>query len=334
MQRVKVGLFGAGRIGSLHAGNLAGHEAVDELVVFDPLTDRAEALATQAGGHTAASAEALMDECDAAVIATSTDSHAADLIMAARAGKPTFCEKPIAATLESTDRAIAAVEESGIPVQIGFNRRFDAGFRAARDAVADGSVGTLMLVVGHHHDHRPPPEEYIPVSGGQFKDQLIHDFDLLRFVTGDEVVSVYAAGSTTGLPVFGLYDDTAVSAVTLTLQSGAMAMLCGVRTDPIGYDVRMEVFGTEDSLAVGLDSQSPIKSVEAGYPAPTDPYTEWLQRFGDSFTKEIDSFLAMAAGEQPSQCTVHDARAALVVAEAARTSLEKGAPVLIAEAAS
>ena len=295
---MKVGLLGAGRIGSLHAGNLVGHEAVSELIVFDPISERAEALTAQAGGRAVSSAVGLMDECDAAVIATSTDSHANDLTMAAEAGKPAFCEKPIAASLESTDRAIAAVERSGIPVQIGFNRRFDAGFQAARQAVGNGSVGTLMLVVGHHHDHRPPPEEYIPVSGGQFKDQLIHDFDLLRFVTGDEVVSVFASGSTTGLEIFGKYNDTAVTAVTLTMQSGAMAMLCGVRTDPIGYDVRMEVFGTDDSLAVGLDDQTPIKSVEAGHPLPADPYRE-SSRYRRSRIRSRTFLAARRSPEKP-----------------------------------
>jgi len=330
---VKVGLLGAGRIGTLHAGNLVAHPAVKELFVFDPIGDRAEALASDTGARVLGSSEELMAACDAALIATSTDSHARDLILAAEAGKPAFCEKPIATTIDATDRAIAAVERAGIPVQMGFNRRFDHGFQAARAAVADGSVGTLMLVVGHHHDHRPPPEEYIPVSGGQFKDQLIHDFDLVRFVTGDEVTRVFAAGSSHGLEVFGEYGDTAVTTVTLYLQSGAMAMLCGVRTDPIGYDVRMEIFGTDDSIAVGVDDQTPLRSVERGESPPDDPYREWLQRFGDSFTHEISAFVSMASGESASQCTVHDARKALLIAEACRLSLDRGEPVDVKEAA-
>lgn len=331
--RVKVGLFGAGRIGTLHAGNLSAHPSVTELLVFDPLQDRAAALADRFEATIVDSAASLMQQCDAAVIATSTDSHADDLVLAAEAGKPAFCEKPISATLADTDRAIAAVERSGIPVQMGFNRRFDRGFRAAQAAVADGSVGTLLLVVGHHHDHRPPPEEYIPVSGGQFKDQLIHDFDLVRFVTGDEVTRVFAAGTSHGLEVFGKYDDTAVTTVTLTLRSGAMAMVCGVRTDPIGYDVRMEIFGTGDSIAVGVDDQTPLRSVERGESPPNDPYREWLQRFGDSFSREIDAFVSMAEGQSESACTVYDARAALVIAEACRQSLDRGAPIDISEAA-
>ncbi len=330
---MRIGLLGAGRIGTLHAGNLSAHPAVEDLIVFDPVADRAQALAQEVGATIVDSAEALVDRCDAAVIATSTDSHADDLMLVAAAGKPAFCEKPIAATIEATDRAIAAVNQAGIPVQMGFNRRFDRGFRAARAAVDDGSVGTLMLVVGHHHDHRPPPEDYIPVSGGQFKDQLIHDFDLLRFVTGDEVVRVFAAGTSHGLEIFSKYDDTAVTTVTLHLRSGALAMLCGVRTDPIGYDVRMEVFGTNDSIAVGVDDQTPLRSVERGESAPADPYREWLQRFGESFAREIDAFIEMAAEGSPSPCTVQDARAALVIAEACRLSLDRGVPVDVEETA-
>lgn len=326
---MRVGLFGAGRIGSLHAGNLAANDRVTEFLVYDPAADRAKQLADHFDARPMDSAASVLAECDAVVIASSTDSHAGDLIMAAQAKRPAFCEKPIAATLEATDRAIAAVEEAGIPVQIGFNRRFDAGFRAARRAVADGTIGTLMLVVGHHHDHRPPPEEYIPVSGGQFKDQLIHDFDLVRFVTGEEVVEVYASGSPVGVDMVAKYHDTAVTAVTLTLSSGAIASLCAARTDPIGYDVRMEVFGTGDSVAVGVDSQTPLRSLEPGQVPPVDPYQEWLPRFGDSFAAEMEAFLDVAAGEADSPCTVYDARAALVIAEACRRSLDARAPVTL-----
>jgi myo-inositol 2-dehydrogenase/D-chiro-inositol 1-dehydrogenase len=268
-----------------------------------------------------------MADCDAVIIASSTDSHAEFLVMAAEAGLPTFCEKPIAADIEVTDRAISAVERAGNAVQMGFNRRFDRGFSRAKTAVADGTIGKLMMIVGQHHDHRPPPEAYIPASGGQFKDQLIHDFDLLRFVSGDEVVAVHAAGSAVGVEMMEKYGDTAVSVVTLWLSSGAMATLCGARLDAVGYDVRMEVFGTEDSLAVGLDSRTPIRSVEDGAVEPADPYTEWLPRFGDSYRAEMEAFLDMAQGRSASPCTVYDARAAIVIAEACGRSIAQGRPI-------
>ena len=324
---MRIGLLGAGRIGSLHAETLKQHDKVDGIVVYDAFGARGAELAAAIGADTADSAQSLLAKVDAVVIASSTDSHAEHLEMAAAAGVPAFCEKPIAIDLGTTDRAIEAVERAGIPVMIGFNRRFDAGFQRARESVADGSIGTLMLIAGHHHDHRPPPEDYLPVSGGQFKDQLIHDIDLVRFVSGQEVVAVHAAGSAVGVEFVSKYGDTAVSVVTLWLESGALASLNGVRIDPIGYDVRMEVFGTDDSLAVGLDPHTPIRSVQPGVSAPENPYTDWLPRFGASYRAEMDAFLAVARGDIGSPCTVHDARAALVIAEACRRSLDGGAPV-------
>lgn len=327
---MRIGLLGAGRIGSLHAETLSSNEAVDTVIVYDPLPGRAAALSAAIGADEAESAEDLMKDCDALLIASSTDSHAEHLTMAAEAGLPTFCEKPIAIELASTDRAIEAVERAGIPVMMGFNRRFDSGFAAANAAVADGSVGELMLIVGQHHDHRPPPEDYIPVSGGQFKDQLIHDFDLVRFVSGEEAVAVHAGGSAVGVDVMARHDDTAVTVVTLWLESGALATLSGTRMDPIGYDVRMEVFGTKDSIAVGWDDRTPIRLANEAEP-PRDPYTEWLPRFGESYHAEIDAFLSMARGDIASPCTVHDARAALVMAEACKRSLDRRGPVQLEE---
>ncbi len=324
---MRIGLLGAGRIGSLHAESLARSPAVDQLVVFDPIRERAAQLADSSNGAAVSSPGELMAQVDAVVIASSTESHAEFLILAAQQGLPVFCEKPIALDLAATDRAIAAVEAAGIPVQMGFNHRFDAGFEAARKAVADGTVGTLMLVVGHHHDHRPPPEDYVPGSGGQFKDQLIHDFDLLRFVTGDEVVRVQAATTTVGVEMFARYDDSAVAAVTLWLRSGALALLGASRVDPVGYDVRMELFGTGSSVAVGVDERTPLRSVEPGQPAPADPYREWLPRFGDSYRAEMAAFLRVAAGQDSSPCTVYDARAALLIADACGRAARAGTPI-------
>lgn len=324
---MKIGLLGAGRIGTLHAGNLIDHEKVESVTVFDPVSSSSAALAAAIGVDEAGSVDELLAGSDAVVIASSTDSHAEHLVAAAAAGVPAFCEKPIAIELESTDRAIDAVESAGISVMMGFNRRFDTGFARARNLVADGSLGELMMIVGQHHDHRPPPDHYIPVSGGQYKDQLIHDFDLLRFVSGQEVTAVHAGGTAVGVEAVERHGDTAVTVVTAWLESGAMATVCGARLDPVGYDVRMEVFGTADSVAVGWDEHTPIRSLEDDVPPPADPYREWLPRFGASYRAEMDAFLSMAAGAIPSPCTVHDARAALVIAEACRRSLDRGAPV-------
>jgi myo-inositol 2-dehydrogenase/D-chiro-inositol 1-dehydrogenase len=255
-----------------------------------------------------------------------------DLIeRAVRAGVPTLCEKPLAISLAEADRALAVVSDSNVPVQIGFNRRFDSGYRAARDLVADGSLGTLTLVIGQHHDHEVPSEEYVARSGGEFIDQLIHDFDILRFVTGREVVRVHAAGASSGFGWFSEYDDYAQTAVTLWLDDGTLAVLAGSRQDPVGYDVRMEVFGTKDSIAVGLDDRTPLRSVEPGVAPPIDPYTEWIPRFGETYTREMDAFIAMVLSGEKNECTVSDARTALAIAEACTLSARQGRIVELEE---
>lgn len=328
---MKIGLFGAGRIGSLHLETLVHNPDVGAVRVFDIDAERARALAARHDVAVATDVASLMKWSDAVVIATSTDTHAQLLTAAAKAQTPAFCEKPIAIDLVSTDEAIAAIGAAGVPVQIGFNRRFDAGFRAARQAVQSGALGTLLMVVGHHHDHQPPSPEYISASGGQFKDQLIHDFDLLRFVTLDEVVEVHATGTSADLPVFGENGDHAVAHVNLWMASGALAVLVGVRMDPVGYDVRMEIFGTDDSVAAGLGERTPIRSVEPGLRPPAEPYREIFGRFGSSYRAEIDTFLLVASGKEQSPCTPGDARAALLVAEAASMSAREKRTVRITD---
>lgn len=328
---MKMGLLGAGRIGAVHYESLLANEAVSSVIVYDIDQDRARALASPARMAVAPNIDALVSEADAFVIATSTDTHAELLIRAARAEKPAFCEKPIALDVASTDEAIAATDAAQIPVQIGFNRRFDQGFQRAKRAVDSGELGTLLSVVGHHHDHTPPPDSYIPLSGGQFRDQLIHDFDSLRFVTGDEAEKLHATGTSVGLTGFAEHDDYTSTVVTIWLGSGALAALIGVRTDPVGYDVRMELFGTESSIAAGYDLHTPLNSTERDA-APIDtPYREILSRFGDSYRAEIDEFILLASGKAESRCTPRDAREALVLAEAAALSARENRVVSIDE---
>ena len=321
---MKVGLIGAGRIGAIHADNLRLHDDVTDIIVTDAFAAQAEAVAASCDGESVPSVEELLEQVDAVVICTPADMHVDLIERAVRCGVPALCEKPLAMSLAEADRALAVVAESDVPVQIGFNRRFDVGYRVARDLVADGSLGTLTLVIGQHHDHELPSEEYIARSGGEFIDQLIHDFDILRFVTGREVVRVHAAGANSGFDWFSEYDDYAQIVVTLWLDDGTLAVLTGSRQDPVGYDVRMEVFGTKDSIAVGLDDRTPLRSVEPGVAAPVDPYTEWIPRFGETYTREMDAFLAMVRDGGKNECTVSDARTALAIAEACTLSAKQG----------
>jgi len=330
---VKVGIIGAGRIGTIHADNLSRHPAVSSIVVTDAMPAQSERVAAGCGADIAADPAELLESADAVVVCTPADMHVDMIELAVKNGVPVLCEKPLAMNLADADRAVATVSQSDVPVQIGFNRRFDPGYRRARDMVADGSIGTVTLIIGQHHDYELPDEEYIARSGGEFRDQLIHDFDILRFVTGREIIRVHAAGATRAFDWFGKYDDYAQTAVTLWLDDGTLAVLCGARHDPVGYDVRMEIFGTKDSIAVGLDQRTPLRSVEAGAPQPIDPYTEWIPRFGQTYASEMDAFLAMVRDGGPNQCTVRDARAALVISEACTVSARDGRIVTLEDVA-
>lgn len=329
---MKIGLIGAGRIGGIHAGTLSAHPDVESLVVSDYDAGLAGKLAARYGGEAVSSVDELFSSVEAVVIASPTDTHVHYLLRAAESGLPAFCEKPIAVDLEATDRAIAAINEAGIAVQMGFMRRFDPGYRAAHELVASGDLGEVTLVTGHTHDVEPPHESYIPRSGGAFKDMLIHDIDALRFVTGADPVEVNATGSNRAMEIFARYDDLATIAVVAHMNDDSLAILSGTRLDPLGYDVRMEVFGTEDSIAVGLSSQTPIRSVEPGVPPPARSVTVgWLERFEHAYRAEMDAFVEVALGRRPSPCTPEDARAALVVAEACGASAREGGPVQVVE---
>ncbi|HZA26507.1 MAG TPA: Gfo/Idh/MocA family oxidoreductase [Actinomycetota bacterium] len=330
---MRVGLIGAGRIASIHAETVARHPDVESLTIFDPIREAAEGLAQQHGATAVDSEDRLLGGVDAVVIASPTDTHVEYLIMAAERGLPAFCEKPIALSVEETDRAIAAIEKAEISVQIGFQRRFDPGYGTAHDLVASGRLGELLLMTAHTHDPAPPPEDYVARSGGVFKDMLIHDIDAIRFVSGREVVAVYATGSNLTMPVFEAHGDLASVVVAAHLEGGALAILSGSRRDPLGYDVRMEVFGTEDSVAVGLDPHAPIRSLEKGVPPPVEPVTRgWLDRFREAYVGEMRAFIDVAAGARKSPCTPRDGRAAIVVAEACGRSAQTGTPVPVQDA--
>ena len=192
--------------------------------------------------------EAALDAAEAVVIAAATIAHA-ELIRASIArGLPTFCEKPLAADLDDTLAVADEIERSGVPFQLGFQRRFDAGYREARRLVETGELGTLYAVRLAGHDPAPPHESYIPASGGLFRDFSIHDFDILRWLTGREVEEVYADGGVRGFPVFAKYDDVDTAVATLRMTDGPFVVLTAARHDPLGYDIRAELFGSGDSV--------------------------------------------------------------------------------------
>jgi myo-inositol 2-dehydrogenase/D-chiro-inositol 1-dehydrogenase len=319
-------------MGVVHARNLSRRSDVDAVIVTDIDRDRVRAVAADLDLDTAESVEDLLRRVDAVVIAAATSAHADLLRVSADAGIPVFCEKPISLDLRSTVEVVEHVRRAGIPVQMGFQRRFDAGFRAARDAVRDGRLGSLYVVRMAGHDPEPPHEAYIPASGGIFRDFSVHDFDALRFVTGQEVEEVYADGSVIAFPVFERYDDVDTAVATLRLDGGSLGILSVTRHDPLGYDIRMELLGSGDSLAVGWDDRTPLRSAEpGGPPAPSRPYRGFPERFPTAYEAEMAAFLRVAARQEETPCSVEDALEALRVALACDASRREHRPVRLKE---
>jgi len=325
-------LIGAGRIGRLHARILSSTPGVDTLVVADELPERAAEAAAEVGAEAASSVDAALDGADAVVIAAATSAHADLIVATARRGLATFCEKPLALDVGASVAVARAVEETGIRFQLGFQRRFDAGYAEARRLVESGEIGTLYTFTLIGHDPEPPHESYIPQSGGLFRDFGIHDFDVIRWMTGHEVEEVYADGGIRAFPMFGRYGDVDTGVVTLRMDDGTLGVLTTARHDPLGYDIRAELFGSDDSVSVGLGPRTPMRSVEPGVPPPAGPaWPHFLDRFHAAYVAELATFARVAAGELPSPCTALDGVQAIRIAEAATRSLHEHRPVRVEE---
>ena len=326
-----IGIIGAGRIGSHHARVLRGISAVGTLRVFDVVESSAATLAEEVADTAATSLDEVFGQSDAIVIASATDTHADMLERAAAAGLATFCEKPISLTLERTKEAVRRVDASGIPVQMGFQRRYDPAMRPIADRIASGDLATPYLVRSQTHDPEPPPPGYIPHSGGMFTDCLIHDIDIVRFVTGQEVATVHAVGTTTGHPEIGELGDHANVAALFVMDGGTIAQLSGLRRDPVGYDVRLEVFTETEALGAGWSERSPIVSSEPGVEPPTDPILSFWDRFADAYQIEMEAFVEVVEGRATPASDHHDAYQDLRVAVACERSAREGRAVPLEE---
>jgi myo-inositol 2-dehydrogenase/D-chiro-inositol 1-dehydrogenase len=260
---MRIGLLGAGRIGAFHAGTLAAHPDVAELLVVDADPVRAAQVAADHGGRAVAVDALFRARPDAVVIASATATHAALLARAAEKGVPAFCEKPLSRDLAGTLAAVDAAETAGAVWQMGFQRRFDPEYAAARAAVLGGAVGRLHTVRTVTSDAAPPPAAYVPLSGGLYRDCLIHDFDVLRWVTGLEVTEVYATGANVGADYFRAAGDVDTGAALLTLTGGVLATVTATRYHAAGYDVRMELAGTDGQLGVGTGPRTPLSPAGA-----------------------------------------------------------------------
>lgn len=327
-----IGVAGVGRIGSFHARSASAHPDVAATTIYDPDHVLARAVAESCGAGIATSLDALLNDTDALVIATPTSTHADLIRRATDRGRPVFCEKPIALDLDATRAIVEHVAESGATVQIGFQRRFDTGYGRARAMVADGGLGRLYVVRMAGHDAQPPHEAYLPTSGGIFRDLSIHDFDIARFVTGQDIIEVYADGAVIGFDFFARYDDVDTAVAVLRFSGGALGIVSAARHDPLGYDIRMELFGSADSIAVGLDARVPLRSVEADGPALSPrPWASFVDRFADAYRAELDAFIDVAAGRRPNPCPPADALIAMRVAVACDRSRKEHRPVALSE---
>ncbi|MFD9316251.1 Gfo/Idh/MocA family oxidoreductase [Streptomyces sp. NPDC060053] len=330
---MRIGILGLGRIGAFHAETLSGLDAVESLVVADPFAEAAKTAAERFGAEVADSPEAVLAAgVDGVVIAAATDAHPGLILAAVQAGIPVFCEKPVARTMNEGVEVLKAVQGSTVPIQIGYNRRFDAGFVAARAAVTAGELGKLHTVRSTTLDPAPPPAAYIAASGGIFRDCSVHDFDIIRWVTGREVTEVYAVGGNRGADYIKEAGDADTTGAILTLDDGTIAVVSNSRHNARGYDVRMEIHGFTDSIAVGLEDKLPLRSVEPGvtFPAGT-PHDFFMDRFTAAYRAELTAFTEVVAGTRTSPCTIEDALEAGWIAEACTLSLHEHRPVTIAE---
>jgi myo-inositol 2-dehydrogenase / D-chiro-inositol 1-dehydrogenase len=325
---MRIGLAGAGRIGAFHASTLAALADVEQVVVIDAFAEAATRLADDNGYESCPDLDDLLSRVDALVITTSTSGHAPTLRAALAAKMPTFCEKPVAATLAETIELVHLVDESDVPVQVGFQRRFDAGYRRARAAVASGELGFIHTVRANTHDQSPPPAAYIPTSGGLFRDCGVHDFDALRFVTGQEVASAYAVGANKGASFFTEGGDIDTGAAVLTLEDGTLVTVSVTRYNGGGHDVRMEVMGSKGTIGVGYDDSLAVRSVEEGVDYPHGPQKwSFMERFLPAYRHELSAFCDVVAGRMENPCTVRDALEAFRVSEACEISRATGRPV-------
>ena len=330
---MRIGLIGLGRIGAFHARTLTALDAVEELVVTDALPGLADQVAAELGATAVAEpADLLTAGVDGVVIASSTATHPDLLRACVGAGLTTFCEKPVASTAKE---AIALRDEltgSTVPVQIGFPRRFDAGYVAAREDLLTGRLGYVHTVRSTTLDPAPPPEAYIRTSGGIFHDCSVHDIDSVRWATGQDVVEVYAVGSTQGVDFIRAAGDAESVTAVLTLSGGTTAVISNTRSNARGYDVRLELLGSLDSVSAGLDDRLPLRSAEPGATFPAgQPWDFFMDRLADAFRVELAAFTDLVAGRIESPCTVADAVEASLVAEACTISWREHRPVRLDE---
>lgn len=328
---LRIGLLGCGRIGQVHARAIKATEGATVTAVADALPEAAGALAATTGAEVR-SVDAILTatDIDAVVIGTPTDSHFDQIIAAAKAGKAIFCEKPVDMSVDRIRICRDAVQKAGVPFLTGFNRRFDPNFAKLRARIRDGAIGAVELVTITSRDPAPPPVSYIARSGGLFRDMMIHDFDMARFLMGDEFTRLHAMGSALVDPAIGEAGDVDTAAVILTTASGRICQISNSRRAAYGYDQRIEVHGALGMLRAENQLESTVElATSAGF--ARDPAQHFfLERYEAAYLAEMRAFVAAVSAGTTPEPGIEDGLAAQMLADAATRSRETGQPVDIA----
>jgi myo-inositol 2-dehydrogenase / D-chiro-inositol 1-dehydrogenase len=324
-ERIEVAMFGAGRIGTIHAGNLARHPGARLRYVVDVHQPAAEALAIKHGAQVASVEKVLADPAiGAVVIGSSTNTHADLILRAAAAGKAIFCEKPVDLDVERARACAAAVNKAGVTCMIGFQRRFDPTFAALKQRLDAGEIGNAEVLIVTSRDPAPPPVSYIASSGGVFKDMLIHDFDIFRWILGGEAVSVHATGGSPGLPEMAATGDISHAAVTLRTRDGALCQINTSRRAAYGYDQRFEVLGSKGLLQAGNVRPTEVVAWSEQAISCDKPEAFFLERYRAAYALEIEHFFDALVKGTPVRTTIEDGIKALELAELATRSWREG----------
>jgi myo-inositol 2-dehydrogenase/D-chiro-inositol 1-dehydrogenase len=327
---IRIALLGAGRIGRLHGGNVAANSRATLVAVADALPDAARSLAAATGARVASIDEIIADkDIDAVLIGTPTDTHSDLIERAVRAGKAVFCEKPVDLSSDRIRACLAVVKESGRPLMIGFNRRFDPNFAAVLRRIQAGEIGAVEIVSIISKDPSPPPAEYVVRSGGLFRDMMIHDLDMARFLLGEEPVEVFAMGSSLVDKAIGEAGDVDTAAVLLKTASGKIAQISNSRRATFGYDQRIEVHGAKGMIRAGNVHETTVEfATAAGFRA--DPVQNFfLERYAAAYRDELNAFIdAVTNGTAPSP-SGEDGLKAQILADAATESAQTGKPVRV-----
>lgn len=332
---LNIGIIGAGRIGKVHGESIKFHvkNAQVAAIADSYWTEASRKWAKEMGFPTYDDYHEILNDpsIDAVMICSSTQTHAPISIEAIKAGKHVFCEKPISKDLAEIKAVMQELEKTNLKYQVGFNRRFDHNFRAVRDAVTSGKIGDVQIVKITSRDPDAPPVEYVKVSGGIFLDMTIHDFDMTRYLTGSDVEEIYVNGAVLVDPKIGEAGDIDTAIITMKLKNGSLAVIDNSRKAVYGYDQRAEVFGSKGQVAVSNDTQSSAVISTTDGIVGEKPLYFFLERYMESFAREVSEFTEAILNDTPVPVTVVDGLQAVLIGMAAGKSFKEHRPVKLSE---